>query len=372
VADLSVLSKEQCDLEVRRLFAEQWRTPFDLSRGPLFRCMLLRLSPTDHVFVIVMHHIISDGWSFRVMAQELSEHYQQHRKGYTIVSRPVPVQYADFGIWQRELLEANYFLPQLNHWLELLGKSYRLPEIPNSRQSPSQLDFHVLREPIAISIRTTEILKELAQDEGCTLFMALVALIGILLSSSSGQEDVRIATLVANRNQSETEDLIGLFVNTVVLPLAVARDSTFRDLLNQARSITLQAFANQDVPFEIVVKKLVERKVVSHASGICNVMFVMQGTAAPALQLPGISVTALSASEQVTQADVGPTTFDLVFMLYENNGSVAGYLKYKSAALDAVAIAPLVSRFHELADALAAAPGQDLASVAGQCIGGEG
>ena len=256
VQDLSASAHEQREEQARRLAAEEAGTPFDLSRGPLLRVRLLRLGEEEHVLLLTMHHIISDGWSMGVLIREVATLYEAYAHGEESPLEELPIQYADFAVWQREWLSGEVLEKQLNYWRGQLAGAPPVLELPTDKPRPEAQSYEGAIELLEFSEELSERLRETARREGVTLFMLLLAAFQVLLSHYSGQEDVVVGAPVANRNHIETESLIGFFINMLVLRTSLKGDPTFRELLHRVRDTTVGAYAHQEVPFEKLVEKL--------------------------------------------------------------------------------------------------------------------
>ena len=230
--------------------------PFDLQQGPLLRVQLLRLGAESHILLLTLHHIITDGWSMGVLLDECLGYYDSLAQGRTPAIAPLPVQYRDYALWQRAWLEAGEEARQLTYWREHLGDEHPVLALPADRPHPplpSQKGRHL---DIALDPALLNGLQALAQRQGVTLFVVLLASFKVLLHRCSGQTDIRVGGLIANRTRSETEGLIGFFVNTQVLRSQVRGDSSFSELLQQVRQAALGAQAHQDLPFEALADGL--------------------------------------------------------------------------------------------------------------------
>src|SRR5471032_2458644 len=230
--------------------------PFDLLQVPLLRVTLLQLADDEHVLVMVQHHIISDGWSMQVMVDELVQLYAACSQGLTLKLPDLPIQYADYALWQRRWMEAGEKARQLAYWRAVLGGEQPVLELPFDHQRPAVPTHRGARLNIALAAPLLDALKTLAQGEGVTLFMLLLASYQVLLHRYSGQQDIRVGVPIANRNRVETERLIGFFVNTQVLKAEIDGHTTVSQLLAQVKQRALQAQAHQDLPFEQLVEAL--------------------------------------------------------------------------------------------------------------------
>ncbi len=260
----------------RELTGEESRRPFDLSRGPLVRVRLLRLGPAEQVLLYTLHHIMSDGWSGGVVNRELGILYEAFAEGKMSPLPELPVQYADFAVWQRGWLQGEVLEKQVSYWKEQLAGVSPL-ELATDHPRPATQSFNGAAQEIKIDAATVEALKRLGAEQGVTLYMTLLAGFQVLLSRYSGQEDIVVGSPIANRTREEVEGLIGFFVNTLVLRTDLSGDPTVSALLERVRKASLGAFEHQDLPFEILVKELQPERDLSR-NPVFQVMFALQNT----------------------------------------------------------------------------------------------
>ncbi|MFN2166272.1 MAG: condensation domain-containing protein, partial [Anaerolineae bacterium] len=253
--DLSALPPGVAQDEAVRLATEDARHSFDLRHGPLLRASLLRMGPADHVVVLTMHHIISDGWSLNVFFRELNELYPALLLGRRPSLPALPIQYADFALWQRQRLQGEQLERQLAYWRKQLGGMTPL-ELPTDHPRPAIQTFRGAHQPVELPRSLTEALKTLSHSEGATLFMTLLAAFKTLLFRYTGQRDIVIGAPVAGRERAETSNLIGFFVNSLVLRTDLGQNPSFRQLLRQVRDVAVGAYAHQELPFEMLVEEL--------------------------------------------------------------------------------------------------------------------
>ncbi|MGY2403239.1 amino acid adenylation domain-containing protein [Pseudomonas sp. SDO5271_S396] len=333
--------------------------PFDLQQGPLLRVSLLALAEEDHVLVLVQHHIVSDGWSMGVMVQELMRLYAAYSLGQDCELAPLPIQYADYALWQRRWMEAGEKSRQLTYWRELLGGTQPVLELPFDHPRPAQQSFRGARQDIALEPALVAGLKSLAQREGVTLFMLLLAAFQAFLYRYSGQSDIRVGVPIANRNRVETESLIGFFVNTQVLKADLDGQMTFAQLLQHTKRRALEAQAHQDLPFEQLVEALQPERSLSH-NPLFQVMFNHQANPQTAAhRLPGLQVSHLEWASQTAQ-------FDLSLDTQETGDGVWASLTYATDLFDAPTAARMLRHWLSLlrsAVANSALPLQDLATL---------
>jgi hypothetical protein len=248
-------SSEEKEAEALRLARDESRKPYDLANGPLVRFRLYRLTPELHVLWMGMHHIITDGWSLSIIHSELAELYDAavHRRSPSLGD--LYIQYADFAAWQRNWLSGEVLRKQLDYWRSQLAGIPTL-ELPADRPHPPEPSFRGLGEPVSLSCDILEAIRRLAHEEKATIFMALLAGFQALLQRYTGQDDIVVGSPIANRNRSEIEDIVGFFVNSLVLRTDLSGNPTFREIIGRVREITLKAYAFQDMPFERIVEEL--------------------------------------------------------------------------------------------------------------------
>src|SRR6185503_17634758 len=264
VVELSHVPVAERETTAGRLVSEAARKPFKLDTGPLFRATLFRLSDRDHILLLTMHHIISDGWSMSVLLLELNVLYQAYSSGKPSPLPELPIQYADFAVWQREKLRDKALDDQLDYSTRQLGGPLPRVELATDYQRPAIQSSKGARQPFALDKKLITGLKSLSQEAGVTLFMTLLAGFKVLLNRYTGQYDVIVGSPVAGRNHAATEGLIGFFANTLVLRTDLSGDPTFRELLGRLHKSALGAYANQDVPFEKIVDTLQLERDLSH------------------------------------------------------------------------------------------------------------
>ncbi|HEX7772472.1 MAG TPA: condensation domain-containing protein, partial [Pyrinomonadaceae bacterium] len=244
VKDLSELSKEQRDAQVLQTASEEAARAMDLARGPLFHAVLLRLGQEEHVLVLTMHHIISDGWSMGVFIREMATIYEAYADNKPSPLPEMPFQYADFAHWQRDWLKEEALEAQLDYWKQQLADAPQL-ELPTDRPRPFVESFRGKQQILTLNASLTKALRKLSQKREATLFMTLLAAFNVLLSRYSRQQDILIGSPIANRNRAEIEPLIGFFVNTLVLRTELSDEETFAELLGRVKEVCLGAYAHQ-------------------------------------------------------------------------------------------------------------------------------
>ena len=329
------------------LDAESFRS-FDLQRGPLLRTCLLRLGTEEHLLLLTIHHIIADGWSLNVFLRELSELYEAGVKNETALLPELTIQYSDFASWERERLQGNLLEDQLAYWKNKLAALPPALPLPSDFPRPPRQSFRGARAEFAVSAELTESLKSLSRQEDCTLFMTLLAAFQTLLFRYTGQSDIAVGTSITNHGRVETEPLIGLFTNTLVLRTDLSHKPGFRELLRRVREVTLEAFAHQDLPFEKLVEELQPERDLSR-SPLFQVMFLFQHGPAANLKLPGLSVSLIDRHN-------GTSKFDLLLTMTEEAEVLTGSLEYNTDLLEAGTIERLCNHFQVLLEEIVKEP----------------
>jgi amino acid adenylation domain-containing protein len=352
--DLAALGPAVREAVARRLAAGELRRPFDLARGPLLRAALLRLGPEEHVLLLTQHHIVTDGWSGWVLIRELATLYTAGAAGLPSPLPELPIQYADFAVWQRRwlppVLEA-----QLAFWRESLAGAPAALELPGDRPRPLVQTSHGGREVWSPPATLLGSLQQLGRGRGVTLYITLLAGFAALLSRYAAQEDVVIGSPVAGRTRTETEGLIGFFVNLLVMRVQAAGGSSFGELLERTRQTTLAAFAHQEVPFEMLVEDLQPRRDLGRTP-LFQVVLVLQSSPGETFAAPGLRC-------EPVELDSGEAEFDLVLSLAESGTGLEGWLKYNRDLFDAATMRRLGGHLQVLLAAAAAAPERRLAEL---------
>jgi amino acid adenylation domain-containing protein/non-ribosomal peptide synthase protein (TIGR01720 family) len=354
VLDLSEVSGEEREAETARCLLDEATRPFDLRRGPVFRIRLVRLGPREHLLVSGMHHIVTDGWSMGVFVDELAASYAAEVGGVPAEPSPLPVRYVDFAGWQGDRLSGDALDGQLAYWRRQLDELPSL-ELATERPRPpvrtSAGAVHTFGVPAALVYG----LKDLARARGGTLFMALVASVHLLLARYSGRQDIAVATATSGRNRVELENLIGFFVNTLVLRCRVDEDGSFADLLHTVRTTVLDAFANEDVPFQRLVEVLRPERDLSRLP-LVDVAVNLQNAPAGTANLPGLDV------EEVPPPIV-VASMDLSFDFEERDGNLTGHLGYNTDLFGAETVNAMAAHLVTLMGAITAGPDRRLADL---------
>src|SRR5215213_6974498 len=348
--DLTHLAEDEAEAEVRRLANADAQLPFDLRRAPLMRAALLRLSTTHHILLLSLHHIVTDGWSNNVLYRELTTLYHAFNAGLEPQLPELRIQYADFAVWQRKWLQGEVLEEHLSYWREQLAGAAPTINLPIDHPRPAIEGFRGAKQQVQIPAKLSRSLKELAQHEGVTLFMALLAAWAALLGRYSGEEDVIVGTPIANRTRTELEGLIGFFVNSLVLRTSLKGDPSFRELLGRVREVTLGAYAHQDLPFEKLVEALQPERELSH-NPLYQVSFALQNAPPGAVEVGGLEMSGVETDRQTSR-------FDLEFHLWEFGPEINGAILYNIELFEAETIERLINHFVRLLSEVVAHPQQ--------------
>jgi amino acid adenylation domain-containing protein len=348
VIDLTGEAEDGREADLRQLASDEALRPFDLAAGPLLRSTLVRMGDDEHVMLFTMHHAVSDGWSMSVLVREISELYGAFSEGREPSLPALPVQYADFAVWQRAWLSGEVLDAHLDWWRASLAGAPPLLELPTDRPPPLVASERGASVPFALPADVAEALQALSRREGATLFMTLMAAWQLLLSRYSGQDDVSVGSPVAGRTRLETEGLIGFFVNTLVIRTDLSGQPSFRALLGRVRETALGAYQHQDIPFEKLVEELAPERSMSHTP-LFQAMLILQNNARDALRLGSVE------AEAIVPADA-PAQFDLTLTLGEVEGGIQGTLSYRAELFDAGTAERMMAHFRALLEGVLAAP----------------
>ncbi len=339
------LSPNEQSTKIQQVAELEAGQAFDLTVGPLIQFKLLQLSPQKSVLLLKMHHIIYDGWSFGILIRELSALYEAFLKN---LANPLPalsIQYADFAVWQRQYLSGEVLDKQLNYWQEQLATVSPVLTLPTDRPRPAIQTFQGGVERFQLDQNVTQTLKKLGQDQVATLFMTLLAAFGVLLSRYSGQSDLLVGSPIANRNQAAIEPLIGFFANTLALRVNLSENPSFLELLKQVKQTTLEGYAHQDLPFEMLVEKLQPDRDLSR-NPLVQVMFALQNISQDTWNLSGLSIESLSLSVEET------VRFDLEVNCWQNLEGLVIDWTYSRDLFDTATIARMGEHFQNLLQAI--------------------
>ena len=348
LVDLSTLPAEEREHEALRRAAEEARRSFDLARGPLLRAELVRLDVEEHLLLLTMHHIVSDGWSMGVLIRETAALYEAFTKGEPSSLPELTIQYADFAAWQRKWLSGDSLVEQLDYWKKQLAGAPPTLELPVKGVRPPARSYEGATETLLLPKELAARVSELSRREGVTLFMLLLGAFQTLLCRYTGQTDVVVGTSIANRTRAEVEGLIGFFVNALVMRTDVSGDPTFRELLGRVREVALGAYAHQDLPFEMLVEELQPERDLNHTP-LFQVMFVLQNAPRQTLELSDLRLSLQDTSS-------GTSKFDLTLFVQPSGDGLLASVEYSTDLFDANMMRRLLGHFRVLLEGITANP----------------
>lgn len=355
IVDLRELDLEKREGEALRLAEKEVLQPFNLNQAPLMRLKLYLLGNEEHLLLLTVHHTIADGWSLGVFLRELMLFYRAISSGQTAQLPELPIQYGDFAHWQTEDARQEKMQPSLDYWKKQLGGEIPVLELPNDRPRNARQTFSGGTHRFILSTDLTEALEKLSRAEDVTLFMTLLTAFFILLQRYSGQDEVLIGTPIANRNQAELEQLIGVFINTLVLRAHFSGNPSFRELLGQVRDLSLEAYAHQDLPFERLVEVLKPQRDLSRTP-LFQVVFNLQNSPLPKLDIPGLETGFVEINRGVSQ-------FDLTLMMSRSDGQCHATVEYNADLFTPGTIARMFQSFHLILERAIAEPDCPIAQL---------
>jgi amino acid adenylation domain-containing protein len=354
IIDLQQLNPTIQEQEIKKLASIEAQKVFNLEQDLLVRVTLLKLNPSEHIILFTTHHIVTDGWSTGILVKEIASLYQAFLAGKPSPLTELSIQYADYAVWQRNYLQGEILSTQLNYWQQQLQNLPRL-DLPTDYSRPAKTTYQGASYSFELSPVLTTAIKTLAQQEGVTLFMILLAAFQVLLSRYTEQEDIVVGTPIANRNKAEIEGLIGFFVNTLVLRTNLEDNPSFKELLQRVREVTLAAYTNQDIPFEQLVEELkVERHL--NRNPLFDVMFTMETNEGEELELPGLTLNYLEAETETS-------IFDLLVSIGETKTGLTGAIRYSTELFKQSTIEGMVAHFQVLLEAITANPRERLSQL---------
>jgi len=355
VIDLSKESKDVEKHDIEEMAINEARKSFDLSKGPLLRAQVIKLTDTNHVILFTLHHIVADGWSMQILVREMAAQYKAYLTNKPSLLSPLPIQYADFTIWQREWLQGQNLENQKEYWRSQLKGSQTILDLPTDRPRPAipssngaHLDFS-LPSDLSLSI------VELSHQEGATIFMLLLSAFITLLYRYTGQTDINVGTPIANRTRDEIEGLIGFFVNTLIMRGDLSGNPTFRDFLKRIRDMAFDAYSNQDFPFESLVEMLQPVRDMSH-SPLFQVMFTLDNNSSEILELPDLKLSPFISES-------GTSKFDLTLQIQDRTEFLVGNIEYNSDLFDKSTIERFASQFKNLLVSIVNNPNQKISEL---------
>lgn len=347
VVELHLIPEIEKQAQIQQLTTEIAQTPFDLVTAPLLRAMLLQVDAQEYLLLFTIHHIAVDGWSIGLLIRELAVLYEAFSTGTTSPLAELPIQYADFAIWQRQWLQGDVQKTQLDYWKQQLAGAATLA-LPTDRPRPPVQSFRGAVTSFELSASLTDMLKKLSNQQGVTVFMILLAAFQTLLYRYTGQEDICVGSPIANRNQNEIQELIGFFANTLVLRTHLAGNPSFLELLHRVREVCIGAYAHADIPFEQIVEELQPDRNLSHMP-LFQVMFAWQEDTENELALPGLTLNWLPVHSQSAK-------FDLTLHIVDAKAELRGLLEYKTDLFDAATINRIVEHFQTLLQGIVTNP----------------
>ncbi|MET0647983.1 MAG: amino acid adenylation domain-containing protein [Pyrinomonadaceae bacterium] len=352
--DLAGLDAEERDACLNRLATEEARRPFDLASVPLMRVTLVRLDDEEHALLLAFHHIVYDGWSFGVVMRELSALYEAFIKGAPSPLAELPVQYADYAVWQRRRLTGERLAEHLDYWEKQLAGSAVL-ELPTDRPRPEAQTLAGARQTFFLPAEMVAALKALSRGRDVTFFMTLLAALQLQLSRYTGAEDVVVGSPVANRTHAEVDGLIGFFLNALPMRTDLSGDPPFVELLGRVRKTALDAYAHQDLPFEKLVEELRPERKATHTP-LFRVWFALQNAPMPSMRLPGLELSMMHVDDQTSK-------FDLVLTMFETERGMATTWIYNTDLFDDTTVARFARHFERLLAGIAANPDARLSEL---------
>jgi aspartate racemase len=354
IIDVSRVPGSQLDKKIQRLLTQESARPFNLSSDLMLRGTLLQLGAEEHILLLTMHHIASDGWSWGVLFRELETLYKAFLAGEPSPLSELPVQYADYAIWRRQWLEGQVLEAHLDYWKKQLADAPAL-DLLTDRPRPAVQTYRGASESFSFSEVAVEELKSLSRREGATLFMTLLAAFSVLLHRYTGQDDIVVGSPVSGRNLVELEDLIGFFVNDLVLRTDLSGDPAFRELLRRVRQTALAAYAHQDLPFDKLVEKLRPKRG-SDRHPLFQVMFAVENGAPALLHLAGVETHAITFESDTAK-------FDLTMTMVDGGDELSATLEYNSDLFDRDTIKRMLTHFQTLLRSIAADPERRLSRL---------
>ncbi|EKU96345.1 non-ribosomal peptide synthase [Leptolyngbya sp. PCC 7375] len=331
--------------------------PFDLEQDGLVRSHLIQLETETHVLLLTLHHIISDGWSMEVLVRELAILYDAHQRGHQAQLSPMPIQYADFAVWQRQFLQGDILEKQFNYWRAQLSPP-GVPSLPTDFPRPAVRSHCGHRHSLGISPKLTDQLQALSQQTKATLFMTTLATFQVLLYDYAQQATIRVGTPIANRDRPEVANLIGFFTNTLVLCADIEGDLTFRQWLQRVRDQAVNAYAHQDLPFEKLVDELQPERDLSQTP-LYQVWFYLQDDPVTTVSFPGLTLEPI-------EIDLGTAKHDLKLGLWKSPQGLQGALEYSTDLFESATVARLARGYEDLLADIARDPDQSIANLVQQ------
>lgn len=353
--DLGDVPEEKRRLEAARLFAEEARIPFDLTRDLMLRAKLFRLSCSKHALFLNVHHIAADGWSLGILYRDLNAFYEASCSKQAPALEDLPAQFADFGAWQREAVRDEALEGHIAYWKRRLADAPAHLALPTDRPRPQTQTFRGAFEAACLPRALLDALKLLSEREGVSLYMTLLAAFQILLGRYSGQTDIVVGSPIAGRDLVEVEQLIGFFVNTIVLRGDVSGDQSFREFLRRTRETTLEANAHQDLRFERLVEELKPPRDLAY-NPVFQVMFSLDDTLTAPAQLGALSLS-------VERISSGTSKFDMTLFASDTSEGLKLLVEYNTDLFDRATICSMIQNYARLMESIVANPDANMATV---------
>ena len=355
VIDLTGIPKSERESEALRIAGEEGKKPFDLNEGPLLRPILVHLDEELHLLILVIHHIVTDGWSIALLFREVTKCYAALVNNETPELPELPLRYAEYAQWQREYMSGDVLRNEIEHWRGKLAGAQTLLDLPTDHPRPTGHSWHGSTEGISLDAILLAKLKALAQTERCTLFMIAMASFQALLWRYTNQESILIGTPIAGRSEIEVENMIGLFVNTLVFRADFPHNLTFRQLMQQVRSFALEAYTHQDVPFEKVVEELIpQRSLDTHP--LFQVMLTFQNIPKQIFEIPGLTIKEMPF-------EAGIAKYDLSVEVREDDGEFHCQFEYNTDLFELSTIRRMLGHFEKLLNAVVENPDLTVAQI---------
>ncbi|HEU5373875.1 MAG TPA: condensation domain-containing protein, partial [Ktedonobacteraceae bacterium] len=355
IVDFHQLPEAEREQRVREHLTAEAARPFNLSQGPLLRMTLLRLAENQHILLLVMHHIISDEWSIEVLTREVTTLYGAFSAGQPSPLLDLPIQYADYTLWQRERLQGESMNQLLDYWKRRLEGTPEVLELPADHPRPPVQTFQGASLPFQLSTVLNDHLRALSRQEQTSLFMTLLAAFNVLLARYTHNEDIVVGSPITNRSRAETEGLIGYLVNMLVLRADLSGNLSFRELLRQVRKTTLEAYTLQDLPFEKLVEAMQPKRSLSYTP-LFQIIFQLENAPPSQLEVGGVNW-------QWLEIDRFTAKFDLQLSIRENQNELSGLFTYNTDLFEAATIQRMVGHLQTLLEGIVADPDQPITSL---------
>ncbi|GCE45203.1 non-ribosomal peptide synthase protein (TIGR01720 family)/amino acid adenylation domain-containing protein [Thermosporothrix hazakensis] len=355
LVDLEAVAPQRRDLLVEQIVQAATQTPFELEKELLWRLLLLRKSQEEHILILTLHHIIADGWSIDVLLRELVAGYEARLHRQADTQPPLPVQYGDYARWQRQWLQGEQREKQLTYWKRQLDGMEPVIALPTDRARPAVQTYKGAEYQFKLPAALVQKLRALGLEEGCTLFTTLLAAFNCLLSRYTGRTDMVVGTVTANRNRVELENLIGFFVNQLVLRTDLSGTPSFREVLRREKATVLEAYNHQDIPFEQLVEALQPQRDLSY-NPLFQVLFLLENRQQELRSLPGLTMETLDLTSSSAQ-------FDITLTILDQGEGATGVIEYSTDLFDQATIERLAAHYVVLLHGIATNPDRSVATL---------